>query len=60
VTRLPLPQPRIAIDLKPAVTIELCRINVAQARVEARMAAAELRGIRVRRMIVVADPAAAL
>ena len=62
--RLPVPQPRIAsIDLAPA-QLGLCRIRIdaARARVEARMAVAELRGVqdvRVRRIIVITpDPAA--
>jgi hypothetical protein len=57
---LPAPQPRIAaIDLKPAATVELCRYDLARAKVAARMALAEVRGTRVR-VIVIADPAAAL
>jgi len=56
--KLPAPQPRIAaIDLKPAARVELCRIDVARARVEARMALAELRGTRFR-VVVVTQPAA--
>jgi len=57
---LPAPQPRIAsIDLAPAV-IEIRRIaicpDIARAKVEARMALAEVRGMRqdgVRRIVVV-------
>lgn len=67
----PLPQPRIAaIDLTPGAAKELCRVklvyvaDVARARVEARMALAEVRGVQgvtVRRIVVIApDPPAAL
>lgn len=65
---IPAPVTRIAIDLKPAVTIELCRLqrvsvspaDLARVNVEARMALAEMRGVRIRRIVVVADPSAAL
>ena len=53
-TELPKPQPRIAsINLAPAVpAVVLCRVK----RVEVRMALAELRGLKVRRIIVIATP----
>ena len=66
---LPLPRPHIAaIDLKPALTIELCRLprvsispaDLARVNVAARMALAERRGVRIGRIVVVADPAASL
>jgi hypothetical protein len=63
---LPPPQPRIAsIALAPSASAELCRVkrvyafDAARARLEARMALAELRGLTVRRIVVIApDPAA--
>lgn len=64
--QLPTPQSRIAIDLKPAVTIELCGLprlsaaDLARVNVEARMALAERRGVQIRRIVVVANPSAAL
>ena len=64
--QLPTPQSRIAIDLKPAVTIELCGLprlsaaDLARVNVEARMALAERRGVQIRRIVVVADPSTAL
>jgi hypothetical protein len=69
ITPLPLPRPHIAaIDLKPALTIELCRLqrvsvspaDLARVNVAARMALAERRGVRIGRIVVVADPAASL
>ena len=57
-TKLPTPKPLIAsIDLVPRVDFCRVRIDVARARVEARMAVAELRGVqdvRVRRIVVIA------
>ena len=63
VTALPKPQPRIAsIDLAPAAAaiVRVKRIvvcpDIARAQVEARMALAEVRGMRpdrVRRIVVV-------
>ncbi|HEY6138756.1 MAG TPA: hypothetical protein VI670_13430 [Thermoanaerobaculia bacterium] len=66
---LPAPRPRIAaIDLKPALAIELCRLqrvsvssaDLARVNVEARMALAEMRGVRLRRIVIVTDPSASL
>ena len=60
---LPDPQPRITINLAPSAAVAVCQIrriaiaDIARAKVEARMAAAEFRGqheVRVHRIIVLA------
>jgi hypothetical protein len=60
-TELPKPQARLAaISLVPAEACLVRRVHVvdaARVRLEVRMALAELRGERVRRIVVVADPA---